>query len=433
MSKTRNRTIRVAHLARVEGEGALHVKIRGGEVDEVRLEIFEPPRFFEAFLRGRKFTEAPDITARICGICPVAYQLSAIHAMEQICDAHVPTEIRALRHLIYCGEWIESHALHIFMLHLPDFLGYDDAILMAREHPQLVKDALRIKKTGNEIMRIVGGREIHPINLRVGGFYRVPTRKELISIRDELAWSLDRTIDALSFAATLTFPHFEQDYEFVALQHPLEYPILSGRLWSSNGLDISIEDFTDHFYEEHVSHSTALHGVMYPGGSYMVGPMARYNLNYVNLAPIARAAAEGVNLTIPVTNPFKSILVRLVEMAHVCAVALDIIDEYCEPDAPAIDVEVRAGTGFGCTEAPRGICWHRYTIDEEGTIQDARIVPPTAQNQKTIESDLRHFVAANLDLPDDDLRWQCEQTIRNYDPCISCACHFLQLHIDRDG
>lgn len=432
MSTPRSRTIKVEQLARVEGEGALYVKVRAGKVEDARLEIFEPPRFFEAFLRGRKFTEAPDITARICGICPIAYQMSAVHAMEQICRTDIPPAIRDLRHLIYCGEWIESHALHIFMLHLPDFLGYEDAIAMAKDHPDVVQAALRIKKTGNAIMQLLGGREIHPINVRVGGFYRVPSRREMLALRDDVAWSLEATLNALSFAATLTYPDFEQEYESVALHHPDEYAILDGRLRSSKGLDIPIEEFTDYFYEEHVAHSTALQGALHPRGSYLVGPLARYNLNREQLAPAARRGAEDAQLEVPCLNPFKSILVRLVETAHACEVALGIIDEYREPEQAYVDVEVRAGTGFGCTEAPRGICWHRYTIDDEGTIQEARIVPPTAQNQKTIESDLRHFVEANLHLGDDDLKWQCEQTIRNYDPCISCACHFLQLHIERE-
>ena len=430
-ARSRSKTIKVDYLARVEGEGALYVKVRGDRVTDAKLKIFEPPRFFEAFLRGRRFTEVPDITARICGICPIAYQMGSAHAMEDACGVAVEEPLRALRHLIYCGEWIESHALHVFMLHLPDFLGYPDVVQMAKDHPEIAERGLRLKKVGNEVMALLGGREIHPVNLRVGGFYRVPTRAELATLAEPLTWAREAALETLAFTATLPFPDFEQDYEFVALRHEDEYAILGGRLVSNKGLDIPIHDFLDHFAEEHVAHSTSLQAALKARGAYMVGPMARYNLNFDRLTPLARDAARDAGLAPACRNPFKSIMIRCVEMVHACDVALGIVADYERPERPHVEVVPRAAAGVGCTEAPRGICWHRYAIDDEGLVRDARIVPPTSQNQKQIERDLARFVEQNLHLSDDELQWKCEQSIRNYDPCISCSCHFLTLHLER--
>lgn len=429
----KSKTIRVDYLARVEGEGAMSVRIAGGKVRDVKLEIFEPPRFFEAFLRGRLYSEAPDITARICGICPIAYMNSSIHAMEQIFGLQVAGPIRDLRRLVYCGEWIESHALHVFMLHAPDFLGYESVVHMAKDYPEIVEKALRLKKTGNEIVRVVGGREIHPVNLRVGGFYRMPTRAELAPLAEALKKAADFAEDAVAWAGHLPFPDFEQDYEFVALRHPDEYPMNEGRLVSNKGLDVEIARFYDVIEERQAPHSTALHSVLKERGAYFVGPQARYSLNFDRLTERARAAARKAGLGPTCRNPFKSIVVRAVETLYACEEALRILEAYAPPPRPVVDFEVRAGTGHGCTEAPRGICYHRYTIDGDGIIQDARIAPPTAQNQNTIENDLRAFVTQHLDLKDEQLRWQCEQAIRNYDPCISCSCHALRVRIERAG
>ena len=425
------RTIKVDYLARVEGEGAMHVTVEGGRVSRCELRIFEPPRFFEAFLRGREYAEAPDITARICGICPIAYQMSAVHAMEDIFGVSVDGPLRALRRLIYCGEWIESHVLHIYMLHAPDFLGYESAIEMARDHPELVRQGLRLKKIGNDLMTLVGGREIHPINVRVGGFYRLPRRRELDTLRADLEWGVTAAEDTVRWAAGLAFPDFEQDYEFVALRHPHEYPFNEGRLVSSAGLDIPINAFDEHFEEIHVAHSTSLHARLRARGNYFVGPLARYNLNFDRLSPRVQAAARAAGVAGGCRNPFQSIVVRALEVLHAYEEALAIIDAYVEPDAPVVDYEVRAGTGHGCTEAPRGICYHRYTVGADGLISDAVIVPPTSQNQPTIENDLRGFVERHLDEDDERLQWLCEQAIRNYDPCISCSCHFLNLTVER--
>jgi coenzyme F420-reducing hydrogenase alpha subunit len=425
------REIRTDYLARVEGEGAMTVRIRDGALEEVQFRIFEPPRFFEALLRGRSFTEAPDITARICGICPIAYIASSCNAMEAVCGVDLPDELRALRRLIYCGEWIESHVLHTAMLHAPDFLGYAGAVELARDRRDLVELALRLKKAGNELMRVVGGREVHPINLRVGGFYRAPTRAELTALVPELEWARDASLDLVRWVSSFDFPDFEADYCFVALQQPGEYPIERGRIVTSTGLELGVDEYEQHFTESHVARSNALHSELAGVGAYLVGPLARYAHASAELSEGARAAAREAGLGPVVRNPFRSIVVRAVETIYAAEEALRLIEAYRVPDEPAVSVVPRAGVGHGATEAPRGICWHRYAIDDEGTILDAKIVPPTSQNQKTIEEDLVGVVTRSLALSDDELRHRCEQTIRNYDPCISCATHFLDFRVER--
>jgi len=431
VSTPKTKTIHTKALARVEGEGAMYVRIAGREVEEVKLNIYEPPRFFEAFLRGRGFTEVPDITARICGICPVSYQMSSVTAMEMACGVEVGGQLQALRRLLYCGEWIESHALHVFMLHAPDFLGYPSAIELARDAPDVVASALEMKKIGNELMTVVGGREVHPINVKVGGWYRAPRKGELTPLVPKLERAREIALEAVRITSGFDFPDYEQDYELVALDHPGEYPIDRGRVVSNRGLDIPVTEYDDHFVEEHVEWSNALHSRIIERGSYLCGPLARFALAADRLSPIARDAAREAGLEPSDRNPFKSIVVRSVELVYAADEALRIIAEYEKPDAPAVEVEPRAGVGYGCTEAPRGILYHRYEIDAEGSILDAKIVPPTSQNQRTIEEDLRGVVERSLDMPDEELTIRCEQTIRNYDPCISCATHFLTLDVER--
>jgi len=420
-------TLKVDYLARVEGESAILVKIKGQKVSEVKFRVFEPPRFFEAFLRGRRFDEAPDITARICGICPVAYQMSACHAIEDAFGVQIGEPIRSLRRLLYCGEWIESHALHVYLLHAPDFLGYEDAIRMAKDHPDEVKRGLRLKKIGNAIVNLLGGREIHPINVKVGGFYRLPEKSAFLPLIEELKWGIEAAVQTVHWTATLEFPEFEPDYEFVALRHPTEYPFNEGRLVSSQGLDIPVRDYEQHFAEEHVRHSNALQSAEKDGDGYLVGPLARYNLNFDRLTPLAQETARSAGLPKLCRNPFQSIIVRAVELVYACEEALRILHAYQKIDKPFRDVAPAVSSGCGCTEAPRGILYHRYSLDERGTILDVKIVPPTSQNQKMMERDLRDFVSANIGMQNHQLQWRCEQVVRNYDPCISCATHAVKL------
>ena len=425
------RRIRVEMLARVEGEGALEIDIEDGAVESVRLSIFEPPRLFEAFMRGRAAGEAPDMAARICGICPVAYQMSAVNAIETAFGMQPGPEIRALRRLLYCGEYIESHALHMVMLHAPDFLGYEDGIAMAADHGDLVVRALAAKKAGNALMIAVGGREIHPINVRLGGFYRLPTRAELTALQPALAQARDDSVAILRWASGFTFPDVERDWEMVALRHPTEYPLIEGRIASTSGIDIAADEFETVFEERHVAHSNALQGMVRARGAYLTGPLARYALNYDRLPPHIQALAREAGLGPVCRNPYRSILVRAVETVYFCEEALRIIATYRPPAAAMVPLTPRAGTGAWATEAPRGLLWHRYELDAEGSIVTARIVPPTAQNQPAIEADLLNIATLHVDDDDDTLQLACEAAVRNHDPCISCATHFLKLSVTR--
>lgn len=432
MSNTAIKAIRVNTLARVEGEAALLIKFRGDRVSDVKLSVYEPPRLFEALLRGRHCSEAIDITSRICGICPVAYQMSAVHAVERALGVEIDPAVRLLRRLFYCGEWIESHTLHVYLLHAPDFLGYEDCIAMARDHRAIVEKALRLKKIGNRIVTLLGGREIHPISATVGGFHKLFSRSELRELTDDLAWAVEASLDTVKLVAGFDFPQFEQDYEFVALQHPTEYPFNEGRLVSNLGLNIAASQFEDHFTESQVEHSNALHCSLNGRGAYLVGPMARFNLNFDRLPPVAQEAARAAGLMPPVKNPFHSIVVRAVELVFACAEALRIVREYVPPARAHVAAPDRAGAGEAITEAPRGILYHRYLIDNQGLILSAKIVPPTSQNQRRIEDDLRAFAAPLVHRPLAEATWKCEQAVRNYDPCISCATHFLKVQIQRD-
>ncbi|GAA4039277.1 Ni/Fe hydrogenase subunit alpha [Nonomuraea soli] len=416
-----HRTIRVGGLTRVEGEGALLVRARDGRVNDLQLRIYEPPRFFEALLRGRAFTEPPDITARICGICPVAYQMSACQALESICGVTVDGPLRDLRLLLYYGEWIESHALHIYLLHAPDFLGYPSGIAMARDHRAVVERGLALKKAGNDLVAAVGGRAIHPVNVRLGGFHRLP---DLRGLSERLEHALTLALETVDWVSGFDFPDVEHDYRFLALTHPDEYAILSGDLPG-----FPVDEWPLHITEEQVPHSTALHSRLDGRRGYLTGPLARYNLNFAKLSPRAREAASALG---PVClNPYKSIVVRAIETVHACDESLRILDRYKPPDAPTVPVEPRPGVGHGASEAPRGTLLHRYRIDDDGLIAEADIVPPTAQNQARIEDDLRVLVEPRLGLPVPELTALCERAIRNHDPCISCSAHFLELCLEQ--
>ena len=424
------RTISVSALARVEGEGAMTVRVKDGAVDGVELRLYEPPRFFEGLLRGRSYTEPPDITARICGICPVAYQMTACRAIEHAAGVVVDGPIDQLRRLLYCGEWIQSHALHIYLLHAPDFLGYDGAVEMAADHRGAVERGLALKKAGNQIMALIGGRAVHPVNVRVGGFYRVPSRAELRTLAAVLEPALAAALETVAWVATFDFPDLDVGAPLVALHDPDGYAVMGGRITSSDGIDAAPPRFPELFAEYQVPHSTALQSRIIGAGPYLCGPIARYSLNSAQLTPEASEAAGAAGLGPSCRSLFRSIIVRAVEVVEACAQALRIIERYEEPPMPALPVDATGGTGHACTEAPRGLLYHRYQVGEDGLIASAQITPPTSQNQAQIEHDLATFVGSNLDLGVPELTHRCEQLIRSYDPCISCATHFLTLRVE---
>ncbi len=429
--RTKTRTINVSNLARVEGEGALHIRLRGGEISELKLEIFEPPRFFEAFLRGRDSREAPDLNARICGICPVAYQMSTVHAFERLYGITIDPAVRALRRLYYCGEWIESHALHIHMLSAPDFMGCDSVITLAEKDRAAVERGLRIKQLGNAIVAKLGGRSVHPVGACIGGFTRVPRREELAELREALMRERDDALECVRWVARFDLPAVERDIEFVSLRHPDEYPMNEGRIVSSRGIDAAQDEFDAWFEESQVPYSNALHSKIKARGAYFVGPLARINLNFDRLGTEVQSAARQTQIAWPSSNPYTSIVARALEVLYAIEEALRIIDTYEPPSAPAAKFELRAGTGCAITEAPRGALYHAYETDERGVIRSARIVPPTSQNQARIEADLRELIPQLIERSHVEATRACEMAIRNYDPCISCSTHFLRLEIER--
>jgi coenzyme F420-reducing hydrogenase alpha subunit len=410
----------------------MHVEITDGRVSDVRLRIYEPPRFYEGFLRGRSYTEPPDITARICGICPVAYQMSACTAIEDACGSPVDGPLAELRRLLYCGEWIESHTLHVHFLHAPDFFGVDSGVDLAAIDRPAMERGLQLKKIGNQILEQLGGRAIHPVNVRLGGFYRAPPAEELTKLlRPQIEQGLGLAIEVVRWVSGFEFPDLTVPHELVALHDGDNYPVFGTRIVSDQGLDFEVPEFRAHVAEYQVAHSTAKHARLLDRGNFLVGPLARFSLARDRLHPMAAAEASRAGLGAECREPFRSIVVRAVEVVHACEEALRVIDGYIEPPVPAIDVAPRAAIGHGATEAPRGLLYHRYELDAAGTILDADIVPPTAQNQPTIEHDLWHYVEDNLDLDDAALRRGAEVTIRNHDPCISCATHFLDLTVER--
>jgi len=423
--------IHVPVLARVEGEGALDLRIDDGAITELRLRIFEPPRYFEKFLEGRHYTEIPDMVARICGICPVAYQVTAAQALEQLFGVELDPWARAMRRVFYCGEWIQSHSLHIHLLAAPDFFGCNSAIELAKIAPDEVRRGLRIQALGNELMDLFGARSVHPVGVRIGGFHGAPPLARIREIREKLRAAVPEAEALIRWAAGIPMPQDDQAFFSVAVRHPSDYAIETGDIATSDGLLIGADAFDGHFAERHEPHSTALFS-HYRGHAYLVGPLARLNLNHDRLPERVKTLLNETGLVLPSRNLFHSLVARAVEILLALHEALRLLDDYRVPDSTWVPVTPRAGVATGCTEAPRGLLWHRYEMDEEGRVVTARIVPPTSQNQARIEEDLRlSLLNFGLDQPDDALRLHCEKVIRNYDPCISCATHFLRMKVER--
>ncbi len=430
MTQNKDIRIRVPVLARVEGEGALELDIQNGQVSNVKLRIFEPPRYFEKFLEGRDHNEVIDTVARICGICPVAYQMSAVHAIERIYNLSIHPTVRALRRVMYCGEWLESHALHIHLLAAPDFLGFSNAIELGAAYPEQVKRGLRLQALGNKLIKMLGGRSVHPVGVKVGGFYRVPSRNECDAMLTELKDAVEQCEQLILWLSEVPLPSDEQVFTSVALQHSNEYSMNEGNIVSSDGLNISAEEYQNHFEEIQAPHSTAFHSHLH-GKPYLVGPLARMNLNWELLHEPVRQLLQKTGIQFPSKNMFHSIIARAAEMYYALLEAIAIL-ESIDLEVPPVNVAPKAGVGYACTEAPRGILWHRYEMDNQGHVVKATIVPPTSQNQARIEEDLRNALNKfDLNKPDEDIQLHAETIIRNYDPCISCSTHFLKLIVNR--
>lgn len=424
-----NDFIQVPILTRVEGEGGVSIRLKEGQIDEVQLRIYEPPRLFEALLRGRPLEDVPDITARICGICPVAYQMSSVHALEDALQVKVTPQIRQLRRLLYCGEWIESHALHIHLLHAPDFFDAKSGIELAQRFPMEMKRGMQLKKYGNRLLEILGGRAIHPINVAVGGFFHLPSRQQMEELVPHFEQGVEDAAETARWVAGFTFPEFSQPYEYVALNHPEEYAMNEGDIRSSAGMQIPVREFHKHFIEQQVPHSTALHSLQKNQTNYLLGPLPRVILNRSCLSPTAQRLADEIRFPADCHNPFKSIIARSLELVHAYEEALSIIKKYRPSAASRVTYARREGSGCAATEAPRGLLFHEYHVAPDGTISSGRIVPPTSQNQKQIEIDIAEYLGQQLKRPAtrDRMAIDCERLVRTYDPCISCSTHFLKV------
>lgn len=422
--------IDVPSLARVEGEGALHLKIEQGKLKHLQFKIYEPPRFFEKFLEGRHYSEVPDIVARICGICPVAYQVSAVNALESLFSVELTPWIKQMRRLLYCGEWIQSHSLHIHLLALPDYFGEDTVLGLATQKPEEVKRGFAIQEAGNRLIKFLGGRSVHPVGLQVGGFSKAPDMRAARELLTFLESALPEAVAMAEWVAGIEIPDDPQSFNSVALSADERYAIETGRLRSSSGLDLSEDEYEKHFKELQSPHSTALWSLL-NGEDYLVGPLARMNLNYRELPASIQTLLQRLGQPFPSQNMFHSMLARAIEICLMLEEAITLLRQY-QPEQPRVDVQVKAGVGFGWSEAPRGLLWHRYEVDADGMIKAAKIVPPTSQNQARIEQDLlRSLTNFGLDRSDEALRLHSEKVVRNYDPCISCATHFIRMTLER--
>ncbi|MCS7277384.1 MAG: Ni/Fe hydrogenase subunit alpha [Aquificaceae bacterium] len=418
--------LRVEALTRVEGEGALEVYLENGKPKHLKLSIYEPPRFIEGILRGEPYHVIPDITARICGICPVAYQMSGVQAIEDAFGVKVPEDIQTIRRLLYFGEWIQSHALHVFFLHLPDFYGVSSILELAKIEKELVVAGMEIKRAGSLLMQSLGGRTSHPVSVIPGGFSSLP--EHLSELLTSIETALEKSLWVANKLRSLNFPKFElEGVLFVSLWEE-DYPILKGDLYLE-GQRIKPSEFKEFFVEFEVPHSTAKHAKLKDGRTYLVGPMARFNNCYEKLSPLAWNVAQKLGLKAPERNPYKSILIRIVEVVHSLERSLEIVKSYKRPEETFVSVEPRASVGYGVSEAPRGILWHSYSFDQSGKILTADIVPPTSQNQTVMELTLWKYIKEVENLTEELLQSMGETMIRNFDPCISCATHFLRVTI----
>lgn len=425
-------SINVPILARVEGEGALELEIRNHQITSLQLKIYEPPRLFEKFLEGRSYTEVLDLVARICGICPVAYQMTSTQAIEH-CFAIQPSPwVKKMRRLFYCGEWLESHSMHIHFLALPDFLGFQSAPEMAKRHPDEVRRGIRLQAFGNDLIKLFGGRSVHPVGACVGGFYKAPNHSEINLLLEQAKARIADAEALIRWLATLSFPANTHEFTCVSLYHPTEYPFNEGRLVSDHGLNISIDEFDIYFKEKQVPYSTALHCLL-QNKPYLVGPLARVNNCFGHLPTPIHLLLQDLKINFPSHNMYDSMLARSVEIYFCILEAIRILESYEIPNEAHPIVTPRAGVGFGCTEAPRGTLWQCVQFDEHGLVKNTRIVPPTSQNQARIEQDLHTSLNQfGLDKDEHLLRTYSEMIIRNYDPCISCSTHFLTLKVNRE-
>ncbi len=421
--------IDVHHLTRVEGHGDIVVDVQNGEIKTCRFEVVEAPRFFEAFVRGRSYDELSHITSRICGICSVGHATTSLQATEKALGVELSEQATLLRKLNFHGEVIDSHVLHTYYLVAPDFLGVPSVIPLVATHKDVVLRALRIKKLSGDLCAMIGGRHTHPIALTVGGLSHTPSERELRDMRARFVEARADMDETVALFASLPWPQFERETEYVSLHRDDEYAFIGGTIVTSDGFSYPIEDYRKVTNEWCVPFSTAK-WARHHRDSYMVGALARFNNNYDQLHPKAKEAAAKFGMKPLVTNPFLNSAAQVIEMVHCIEDGIEIMDELLtrgiQPEAPA-PVEVKAGEGVGSCDVPRGILFHNYVYDENGICTSANCIIPTNQNWANVNADLQAFLPQILDRSQEEIRHLLEMLVRAYDPCISCSTHFLRV------
>jgi sulfhydrogenase subunit alpha len=421
--------INVHHVTRVEGHGDIVVDVKNGEIKKCQFEVVEAPRFFEAFVRGRPYYELSHITSRICGICSVGHATASLRATEKALGVEPSEQTVLLRKLNFHGEIIDSHVLHTYYLVAPDFFGAPSVIPLAATHTDVVLRALKIKKLSGDLCAMVTGRHTHPIAMAVGGFTHLPTETELREMKARLEDARTDMDETIALFSTLPWPEFERETEYVSLKKDEEYAFIDGTIVTTDGFSYPIEDYRKVTNEWCVPFSTAK-WAKHNRDSYMVGALARFNNNYDQLHPKAKEAAEKLGMKPIVTNSFLNSAAQAVEMVHSLEDSIEIIDELLtrgiQPEEPPT-VDVKAGEGVGSCDVPRGILFHNYVYDENGTCVEANCIIPTNQNWANVNADLKAFLPQILDKPQDEIRLLLEMLVRAYDPCISCSTHFLTV------
>jgi len=416
--------INVDYVARVEGQGAINLEIKkDGKIENLQFKIFEPPRFFESFLIGRRYDELMELTSRICGICPVAHQITSLRAVENAMNVQVSDQTSKLRKLIAISAHIQSNVLSMYFLSLPDLMGYESLITMTKGHMDIVKRGLMLKKLGNDITEIIGGRSIHPVTMVVGGFSSIPNKNKFDDIYKRLKDAKKDALKTFELFSNLKIPDFTRKCEHVAISNPNKYAINEGRFISTEGLNIDELNYKNHVYEKQKPYSTALHSYIKKRDSFMVGPLPRVNLNWKMMSDDARDVIKISNVNFPNYNPFNSHLARSIELIHDIDECIDIIKNLSYKEEKPENFICKSGFGAAITEAPRGSLYHSFTFDNNGYVKKADIVPPTAHNAYNVEKDMNKFVQTIKNLPIDEITLKCEMLIRAYDPCISCSAH----------
>lgn len=423
-----NVQVDVHHLTRVEGHGNIRVHIENGIVKQAAWDVVETPRYFEVMLKGKHYSSAGLITARICGICSIGHCLASVRASEDAFGIQVPDLARMLRLLAKHGETLQSHVLHLFFLAAPDFVALPSALPLVTARPDIVGLAQRLKGLGNAICDVVAGRTTHPLCLQVGGLTRRPDNADLVALRSRLLAAVDDLHATVELFKTFQLPDFARETEFVSLQGTKEYPWIGGRLVSTDGVVKQEREYAA-MTNEWVDDNNTTKWCKVSRGSMAVGALARFNNNHALLCPEARSVAKALGLEPVCHNPFMNNVAQLVESVHVALESVALIDEIVATpaDAPvSVPVNPKAGSGVGAVEVPRGILYHHYTYADDGRIVKADCVIPTTQNNKNIHDDmdaLAHHFAPREGMTDDKLELLCSMLVRAYDPCISCSVH----------